>query len=68
VRYAHLASTLVRRLDRGPGLVGIVFMALLFYAAPVPMLFGFGLVYVLLGLFNHQRRRARATTSTRRAA
>lgn len=65
VRYAHLASALVRRLDRRSGLVGIVFLALLFYAAPVPMLFGCGLVYVLAGLWTHQRRASRARRARR---
>jgi len=49
VPYAHVASQLFRTKGRFMGLVGLVFLGMLLYLAPVPALFIAGTVYVLYG-------------------
>jgi phosphatidylserine synthase len=60
VRYVHVMS-LVTRQKSFYGFVALVFVAFLFFAAPIPMLFTFFNAFVLLGVarFVLKERRAR---------
>lgn len=69
VRYVHVMSLITRR-KSFYALVGIVFGAFLFFAAPIPMLFAAFNGFVLLGLvrFVVKRRRLRERAEVRRGA
>jgi CDP-diacylglycerol--serine O-phosphatidyltransferase len=60
VRYVHVMSLVTRR-KSFYGLVALVFVAFLFFAAPIPMLFTFFNLFVLLGVARYvlKERRAR---------
>lgn len=71
VRYSHAAAVLFARNARFPALVRVVFMAGGLYLAPVPVLFGVGVAYVLHGVVRHalqRRARARARREERQEA
>jgi CDP-diacylglycerol---serine O-phosphatidyltransferase len=58
VKYSHVASQLVAK-GRFMGLVGLVFLFMLLYLAPVPALFAAGTGYVLYGIVHEGMRRMR---------